>query len=450
MSEQFPTRDAAFLILQCRHVKPIIMKYYSTRDKEYKYPFSLKDAAFAGLAPDGGLFIPESIPQVDMKKVEELADMSYADMASYLAQTVFDDVPAEDMDRLVRDAYDFPIKLNSISEGLYNLELFHGPTYAFKDFGARFMGRMLGYLGDGEPITILAATSGDTGSAVAHGFYGVENVRVVILYPDGKVSPLQEAQMTTLGGNISPFKVAGNFDDCQRLVKSMFRDEELRSKVRITSANSINLLRWLPQSFYYFYAYCQWKKQTGKSDPMVVVPSGNYGNLAAGMFARRMGLPIKGFVAASNANDVVPEYLQTGEYRPRASVRTVANAMDVGDPSNFERMMWLCGDSYESMLSEIKGFSCSDSQILDAIREIHDKYGYVSDPHSAVGYLATMRYGQEGFWLSTAHAAKFCEVIRKAAGLDPELPSGLSAALSKERSFTRISASESDLIDFLL
>ena len=365
------------------------MKYYSTRDYERKSPFSLKDAAFAGLAPDGGLFIPESIPQVDMAEVERLAEVSYADMATYLAQTIFDDILDEDMARLVKDAYDFPIKLNSFAEGMYNLELFHGPTYAFKDFGARFMGRMLGYLNDGEPITILAATSGDTGSAVAHGFYRVENVRVVVLFPEGKVSPLQEAQMTTLGGNIFPLKVDGNFDDCQRLVKSMFQDQELRSKVRITSANSINLLRWIPQSFYYFYAYCQWKKATGKDNPTVVVPSGNYGNLAAGMLAKRMGLPIKDFIAASNANDVVPEYLQTGEYRPRASVRTIANAMDVGAPSNFERMVWLCDSQYEAMVSEMRGYSCNDQQIKDAVSEIYNKYGYVSDPHSAVGYLCT-------------------------------------------------------------
>ena len=425
------------------------MKYYSTRDIDRKRPFSLKDAAFAGLAPDGGLFIPESIPQVDMAKVEALASQSYADMAVYLAQTVFSEIPHEDMERLVRDAYDFPLVLNSISEGRYNLELFHGPTYAFKDFGARFMGRMLGYLGDGEPITILAATSGDTGSAVAHGFYGVDNVRVVILYPDGKVSPLQEAQMTTLGGNITPLKVAGNFDDCQRLVKSMFQDEDLRSKVRITSANSINLLRWIPQSFYYFYAYCQWKAQTGKADPVVVVPSGNYGNLAAGMFAKRMGLPIKGFVAASNANDVVPEYLLTGDYNPRASVRTVANAMDVGAPSNFERMLWLCNDSYEQMCEEIKGFSCSDEQILAAIKEIYDETGYVSDPHSAVGYLATKCYDKPGFWLSTAHAAKFREIIQQALGLTPALPEGLADAMGKAKVFTNIAASDEDLRSFL-
>lgn len=426
------------------------MKYYSTRDMEHLHPFTLKDAAFAGLAPDGGLFIPESIPQVDMAKVEALASQSYADMAVYLAQTVFSDIPSDDIERIVRDAYDFPLRLNSVSDGLYNLELFHGPTYAFKDFGARFMGRMLGYLGDGNPVTILAATSGDTGSAVAHGFYGVDNVRVVILYPDGKVSPLQEAQMTTLGENICPLKVAGNFDDCQRLVKSMFQDKELRSRVRITSANSINLLRWLPQSFYYFYGFCQWKQQTGMSDPVVVVPSGNYGNLAAGMFAKRMGLPIKGFVAASNANDVVPEYLLTGDYRPRASVRTVANAMDVGAPSNFERMLWLCNDSYDLMCKEIEGFSCSDQQILEAIKEIYDDTGYISDPHSAVGYLATRHYGQPGFWLSTAHAAKFCEVIEKSLGVTPELPEGLALAMGKKKVFTRSSSEETDLRAFLL
>ena len=425
------------------------MKYYSTRDQERKSPFNLKDAAFAGLAPDGGLFIPEYIPQADMSEVERLAEVSYADMAAYLAKIIFDDIPSEDIERLVRDAYDFPLKLNSIADGLYNLELFHGPTYAFKDFGARFMGRMLGYLNDGAPITILAATSGDTGSAVAHGFYGVDNVRVVVLFPDGKVSPLQEAQMTTLGGNIFPLKVDGNFDDCQRLVKSMFQNQQLRSKVRITSANSINLLRWIPQSFYYFYAYCQWKKITGRENPTVVVPSGNYGNLAAGMLAKRMGLPIKDFVAASNANDVVPEYLLTGEYMPRASVRTVANAMDVGAPSNFERMMWLCEDNYESMKSEIRGYSCSDDQIKDAVREIYNEYGYMSDPHSAVGYLATRFYESDGFWLSTAHAAKFCEVIEDAVGIMPELPSGLYEAMNKDKSYARMSSSETDFADFL-
>jgi threonine synthase len=424
------------------------MKYYSTRDKSQKC-FALSDAAFMGLAPDGGLFLPERIPQVDMKRVEELAEQSYADMALYLAQQIFDDVDAVALERVVRSAYDFPIEMRELGDDLHTLELYQGPTHAFKDFGARFMGRMTGLLNDGGELTVLTATSGDTGSAVANGFYGVEGVRVVILYPDGKVSPLQEAQMTTLGGNIHPLKVKGNFDDCQRMVKSMFRDLDLRREVRITSANSINLLRWLPQSFYYFYGYCAWKRMTGRDNPEVVVPSGNYGNLTAGMFARRMGLPLKGFVAASNANDVVPEFLQSEVYRPRASVQTVANAMDVGDPSNFERMMQLCGEDIAALRSEVRGFSCRDEEIKQAIAEIYNKYGYLSDPHSAVGYLATKQLGVDGFWLSTAHAAKFGEVVEPVAGVAPELPQSLAEMVDRERKFTVIEAKEDVLAAYL-
>lgn len=424
------------------------MKYYSTRDKSKKC-FALSDAAFMGLAPDGGLFLPERIPQVDMKRVEELAEQSYADMALYLAQQIFDDVDVAALESVVRSAYDFPIEMRELGDDLHTLELFQGPTHAFKDFGARFMGRMTGLLNDGGELTILTATSGDTGSAVANGFYGVEGVRVVILYPDGKVSPLQEAQMTTLGGNIHPLKVKGNFDDCQRMVKSMFRDVDLRREVRITSANSINLLRWLPQSFYYFYGYCAWKRMTGRDNPEVVVPSGNYGNLTAGMFARRMGLPLKGFVAASNANDVVPEFLQSEVYRPRASVQTVANAMDVGDPSNFERMMQLCGEDIASLRSEVRGFSCSDTEIKQAIAEIYNKYGYLSDPHSAVGYLATKQLAVDGFWLSTAHAAKFGEVVEPVAGVAPELPQSLAEMVGRARKFTVIEAKEDVLAAYL-
>ena len=424
------------------------MKYYSTRDKSQKC-FALSDAAFMGLAPDGGLFLPERIPQVDMARVEELAEQSYADMALYLAQQIFDDVDVAALESVVRSAYDFPIEMRELGDDLHTLELFQGPTHAFKDFGARFMGRMTGLLNDGGELTILTATSGDTGSAVANGFYGVEGVRVVILYPDGKVSPLQEAQMTTLGGNIHPLKVKGNFDDCQRMVKSMFRDVDLRREVRITSANSINLLRWLPQSFYYFYGYCAWKRMTGRDNPEVVVPSGNYGNLTAGMFARRMGLPLKGFVAASNANDVVPEFLQSEVYRPRASVQTVANAMDVGDPSNFERMMQLCAEDIAALRSEVQGFSCSDVKIKQAIAEIYNKYGYLSDPHSAVGYLATKQLGVDGFWLSTAHAAKFGEVVEPVAGVAPELPQSLAEMVGRARKFTVIEAKEDVLAAYL-
>lgn len=425
------------------------MKYYSTRDKSKSHPFSLAEAAFAGLAPDGGLFMPERIPQVDMARVEAEAAKSYADMALYLAELLFDDVAKSDLGAVVRDAYDFPVSLKGVGESLYTLDLYSGPTYAFKDFGARFMGRMTGLLNDGGELTILTATSGDTGSAVAHGFYGVDGVRVVILYPDGKVSPLQEAQMTTLGGNIFPLKVKGNFDDCQRLVKTMFRDEELRSRVRITSANSINLLRWIPQSFYYFYGYCAWKRATGREELEVVVPSGNYGNLTAGMLAQKMGLPIKGFVAASNANDVVPEFLQTEVYSPRASVRTVANAMDVGDPSNFERMMYLCGDDVAALKRQVRGFSCNDDEILAAINEMYERWGYLSDPHSAVGYLASKHYDVDGFWLSTAHAAKFSEITYQAIMESVPLPEKLSVMLSRERRFESMEADAGALSEYL-
>lgn len=425
------------------------MKYYSTRDKNRKL-YSLADAAFMGLAPDGGLFMPERIPQVDMARVEALAEQSYADMAFYLAQRLFDDVAAEDLECVVREAYDFPIMMRRFDERVATLELFHGPTHAFKDFGARFMGRMTGLLNHERELIILTATSGDTGSAVAHGFYGVEGVRVVILYPDGKVSPLQEAQMTTLGGNIHPLKVAGTFDDCQRMVKSAFSNVALRERVRLTSANSINLLRWIPQSFYYFYGYCEWKRMTGRDMPTIVVPSGNYGNLTAGMLAQGMGLPVKGFVAASNANDVVPEFLLTERYQPRASVQTVANAMDVGNPSNFERMMELCGGDVTSLKRVVSGFSCSDDQIRNTIAEIYEKYGYLSDPHSAVGYLAMKHLEVDGLYLSTAHAAKFGEVVEPVTGVAPELPPSLAEAVGRERKATLMAADDAVLADFLL
>ena len=423
------------------------MKFYSTRDTSKKL-FPLDQAAFLGLAPDGGLFVPERIPKVDLERVKELAGRSYADMAGYLAGVIFDDVPADVIDEVVRKAYDFDIRFHKFDSRKSALELFHGPTFAFKDFGARFMGQMTGKLNTTDGLTILTATSGDTGSAVAGGFYNVPGVDVVILYPDGKVSPLQEAQMTTLGGNIHPLRVRGNFDDCQRLVKTMFSDTDLRGRKRITSANSINLLRWIPQSFYYFWAYAIWSQtHCGAAD--VVVPSGNYGNITAGMLAARMGMPVRRFVAASNANDVVPEFLITGDYLPRASVRTVANAMDVGAPSNYERMMWLYG-SIGALRREVVGFSASDQEILAAIREIEDKYGYISDPHSAIGYLAAKHYDIDGYWLSTASPAKFGEVIEAATGHWPEIPAALRFRMESERVYTMMDASADDLKDYLL
>ena len=427
------------------------MKYYSTRDKALARPCSLREAVEAGLAPDGGLFVPERIPQADMAVAERLAGESYAALAGYLAALFFgEDIDAGILQREIGRIYDFQVPLRPVGSR-YTLELFHGPTFAFKDFGAGFMGRMVGLLGGAdEKLVILTATSGDTGSAVAHGFSGVPGVRVVILYPEGKVSPLQEAQMTTLGGNIYPLRVDGMFDDCQRLVKEMFCDETLRRSVRITSANSINLLRWLPQSFYYFYGWAAWRRITGRTHPDVVVPSGNYGNLAAGMLAQRMGLPVGRFVAASNANDVVPEFLRTGQYRPRASVRTVANAMDVGAPSNFERMEWLYGGDREALRRDVDGYSCDDASILSLIAEQKLRCGYLSDPHSAVGYGAAKTLDVDGFWVSTAHVAKFGDALRRATGAEAPLPQALAEAMRRERHSAPMAADAAALREYLV
>ena len=404
------------------------MNYYSTRDRERAHGCSLREAAMMGLAPDGGLFVPERIPQADMALAERLAGESYAALAGYLAGLFFGgDFDSQAVQRELDGLYDFPVPLRVVGRGRYTLELFHGPTCAFKDFGAGFMGRMTGLLGAAdEKLVILTATSGDTGSAVAHGFHNVPGVEVVVLYPEGKISRLQECQMTALGGNIHPLRVAGTFDDCQRLVKELFADAPFRKRRRVTSANSINLLRWIPQAFYYFYGYCLWRQQTGGGRPVVVVPSGNYGNLSAGMLARRMGLPLGGFVAASNANDVVPEFLRTGDYRPRPSVRTLANAMDVGAPSNFERMLWLCGGEPDALRDELEGFRCDDAMIRRTIDGLHRNYGYLSDPHSAIGYAASVACGKPGFYLSTAHPAKFGEVISPVTGAAVPLPPRLA------------------------
>ena len=404
------------------------MKYYSTKDKACARAFSLREAVQAGLAPDGGLFVPERIPQADMAVAERLAGESLCRAGRIPGGTFFfgDDIDPGLLRREMERIYDFPLPLRRVSSR-YTLELFHGPTFAFKDYGAGFMGRMIGLMGGaGEKLVILTATSGDTGSAVAHGFYGVPGVEVVLLYPEGKISRLQECQMTTLGGNIHPLRVAGTFDDCQRLVKGLFADAKFRAGHRVSSANSINLLRWIPQAFYYFYGYCLWRQQTGGGRPVVVVPSGNYGNLSAGMLARRMGLPLGGFVAASNRNDVVPEFLRSGEYRPRPSVRTPANAMDVGAPSNFERMLWLCGGEPDALRDELEGFRCDDAMIRRTIDGLHRNYGYLSDPHSAIGYAASVACGKPGFYLSTAHPAKFGEVISPVTGAAVPLPPRLA------------------------
>ena len=409
------------------------MKFYSTRDTEYAHGCSLREAALMGLAPDGGLFVPERIPQADMAEVERLAAESYPALAGYLAGLFFgDDFDSQVMQRELDGLYDFPVPLRVVGRGRYTLELFHGPTCAFKDFGAGFMGRMIGLLG-----------------AVAHGFYNVPGVEVVVLYPEGKISRLQECQMTALGGNIHPLRVAGTFDDCQRLVKELFADAAFRSRRRVTSANSINLLRWIPQAFYYFYGYCQWRQATGGDRPVVVVPSGNYGNLAAGMLAQRMGLPVGGFVAASNVNDVVPEFIRTGIYCPRPSMRTPANAMDVGAPSNFERMLWLCAGDPEMLRAELAGFRCDDACIRRTIDELYERYGYFSDPHSAVGYAASMALNKPGFYLSTAHPAKFGEVIESVTGARVPLPERLERLTQRPQSSEPLAVDLTALEEFV-
>lgn len=427
------------------------MNFYSTRDRERKQACTLREAAMMGLAPDGGLFVPERIPQADLDEAERLAGESYAALAGYLAGLFFgDDLDTEALRRELASLYDYPVPLRRVGRGRYTLELFHGPTCAFKDFGAGFMGRAVGLLeAAGERLVILTATSGDTGSAVAHGFYNVPGVDVVVLYPEGKISRLQECQMTALGGNIHPLRVAGTFDDCQRLVKELFADESFRRRRRVTSANSINLLRWIPQAFYYFYGYFSWRRETGGDLPTIVVPSGNFGNLAAGMLAQRMGLPVGGFVAASNLNDVVPEFLHTGVYRPRPSVQTPASAMDVGAPSNFERMLWLCGGDPERLRSELEGFRCDNAGIRRTIDELYERYGYFSDPHSAVGYAASMAIGKPGFYLSTAHPAKFGEVIASVTGSRIPLPERLSVLTQRPQHSDPLAVDLAALEDFV-
>ena len=471
------------------------MRFYSTREKNPAARlFSLKEAAVMGLAPDGGLFMPERIPQVDMKRIEELSSRSFPEMAAYLASLFFDEFSESQLLEVCRAAFDFPIPLKCVSAAqsasaaspasfasaacacataslqqslstpaLYTLELFHGPTFAFKDVGARFMGQMLGRLADKEKrINVLVATSGDTGSAVAQGFWGVEGVDVTILFPKGKVSPFQESQMTTLGKNIHPVAVEGCFDDCQRMVKELLGDKEFSARHSLTSANSINILRWIPQSFYYFWGYCQWMRATGQSlsaaqsqaaahhpqaaqpaspvGPVVVVPSGNYGNIAAGMLAKKMGLPIRSFIAVSNANDTFPRLLSSGVYEPHTTIPTIANAMDVSAPSNYERIMNLYSapesapisasvsapksaaeSALEALRKEVLGFSCSDTLIKAGIAEQYSKYGYLACPHSSTGYLLASQARIEGFWLSTAHYAKFINVISDALGKEMPL-----------------------------
>lgn len=414
-----------------------------------------------GLAPDGGLYVPERIEPWQRMELERLGHRTLTEIA-YRALRPYTrpELDATTFEAIVVAALNFPIPLVEVEPDIYALELFHGPTLAFKDVGARTMARLLASLDSGDqPLTVLAATSGDTGSAVAHAFHGVPHTRVVVLYPEGRVSPTQEAQLTMFNsenGNVRAYAVAGSFDDCHRLTKEAFASAEVRQRVRLTSANSVNMGRLLPQMVYYFHAVAEVVRRAAPSSIVVCTPSGNFGNLTAGLFAKRAGLPIATFVAATNTNDVVPAYLDSGRFEPRPSVPTIANAMDVGNPSNFERMLWLYGGNVETMRGDIVGCRHTDDEVRETIRQVYETRGYLLDPHSAIAYRGLKRHmqgqveregqvgqvgkGQVGIFLATAHPAKFAEIVEPVIGRTIEMPGPLAEALARPRHVLKISA----------
>lgn len=429
------------------------MKFYSTKNKSTKV--DLKTAVLQSLPPDNGLYMPEQVDRLSDNFLKHINSMSFQDIAYEVSrQYLSEDFTGAEIIDMVVSAINFPAPVVSLSERIHVLELWHGPSLAFKDFGARFMATVMGRLVEGEnnKLTILVATSGDTGGAVAAGFLGVDNVDVIILYPKGKVSPLQEKQLTTLGQNIKALEIDGTFDDCQALVKQAFLDAEINKEYMLSSANSINITRLIPQSFYYFESYKQLKDH--KTPVNYCIPSGNFGNLTAGLLAKRMGLPLNKFIAATNANDIVPQYLDSGAYKPRPSVQTISNAMDVGNPSNFRRMEELYGHQWEDMKKDIVGYTYTDEQTAAAVKEIHDKYQYVMDPHGAVGYLAMEEYNlshpeEQTIILETAHPAKFLPVMNPILG-DIHVPERLAVLKDKEKVATSLDIKFESFKDYLL
>lgn len=431
------------------------MKYYSTN---HKAPVAtLHEAVVKGLAGDSGLYMPECLYKLPESFFDSIQDMPFNEIAKIVAMAFFgEDVEEDELNRIVDDTLQFDCPVVSVADNIFSLELFHGPTLAFKDVGGRFMARLLQYFirKEGrEEVNVLVATSGDTGSAVANGFLGVEGINVYVLYPKGKVSKIQESQFATLGQNVTAIEVDGVFDDCQALVKKAFMDEELNAHMKLTSANSINVARFLPQSFYYFNAYAR-MKEAGKADNLVVcVPSGNFGNITAGLFAREMGLPISRFIAANNANDVFYKYLQTGEYVPMASVQTVANAMDVGNPSNFARILDMYDADVEKIRRVVSGAAYTDSMILDAMKSCYDECGYILDPHGACGYRAlkeSLKDGETGVFLETAHPAKFKDTVERAIGAEVEIPSRLAEFMKGEKKSVAMAADFESFKSFLM
>ena len=436
------------------------MQYYST---EHKAPdASLQQAVVQGLAEDRGLYMPERIPAFSADWIRRFPELSFVEIGQEVAAAFFgEDIPRAELDRIVAETLSFDCPAVPVEEGIYALELFHGPTLAFKDVGARFMARLLGHFTQEGNVNVLVATSGDTGSAVANGFLGVEGIHVYVLYPKGKVSPIQECQFTTLGKNITAIEVDGVFDDCQALVKSAFMDEELNKHMKLTSANSINVARFLPQAFYYFNAYAR-MKALGLADELVMcVPSGNFGNICSALFGHEMGLPIKRFIAANNANDVFYNYLKTGKYEPKASVQTLANAMDVGDPSNFARILNLYSKNntltpeatHHRITNLISGATYSDEQIKETMRQCYSETDYVLDPHGACGFRAlqeNLKPGEVGVFCETAHPAKFKEKVDDILGIDIEIPARLRAFMEGEKQSVELSKDFADFKAYLM
>ena len=434
------------------------MQYYSTNGSKSKV--SLQTAVVKGLASDRGLFMPEHLPLLPKAFFNNIGQMSLQEISYVTANVLFgDDIESDTLKDIVYDTLNFDIPLKYVEENRYSLELFHGPTLAFKDVGARFMARILGHFNrqsnnKGQMVNVLVATSGDTGSAVANGFLGVPGVRVFVLYPQGKVSRIQEAQFTTLGQNITALEVNGTFDDCQALVKNAFMDEELNAHMMLTSANSINVARFLPQMFYYFYAYAQLvKRGQDVSNVVVSVPSGNFGNITAGLIAKRMGLPIKRFIAANNRNDIFYQYLKTGVYSPKASIATIANAMDVGDPSNFARVLDLYKHSHEAICKDISGCTYTDEQISETMDSTYKRTGYLLDPHGAVAYrslIEGLEPNETGIFLETAHPAKFKSTVESIINEEIDIPDKLAAFLNGDKQTVKMSAGFTAFKNYLM
>ena len=418
---------------------------------------TLHEAVVKGLAGDRGLYMPETIKTLPQSFFDNIDKISFQEIAFTVAQAFFgEDVNDDDLRKIVYDTLSFDCPVARVTDNIYSLELFHGPTLAFKDVGARFMARLLQYFirqEGNEEVNVLVATSGDTGSAVANGFLGVDGIHVYVLYPKGKVSKIQESQFTTLGKNITAVEVDGVFDDCQALVKNAFMDEELNKHMKLTSANSINVARFLPQAFYYFNAYAR-MKALGKADEVVVcVPSGNFGNITAALFGHRMGLPIKRFIAANNANDIFYNYLQTGKYEPKASRQTIANAMDVGDPSNFARIYDLYNGDHKAVTSLISGATYSDDMIRETMRQCYADNGYILDPHGACGYRALseqLKAGETGVFCETAHPAKFKDTVDAIIGAEVEIPERLAAFMKGKKQSVEMGKEFAEFKDYLI